>query len=191
MSRPSSTTGELEQRANAAIGPPVRAPGLGFLVGRLTRQIVWNLADKTAGYGVMPAQFPVLRVLYRLEVSTQGELARLCGIEQPSMAATLNRMEKSGLIRRAPDAKDGRRKLVSLTPHGTAMLHRMTHDAHRLYDEAVEGLDDAEVALFLRLTRHMTQNLEQLRYTREESSRPSSDDLPGAALPVRADSTSS
>ncbi|MGE4335406.1 MAG: MarR family winged helix-turn-helix transcriptional regulator [Pigmentiphaga sp.] len=147
---------------------PVRAPGLGFLTARLTRQIVWRLASKTADYGVMPAQFPVLRMVYRLQISTQAELARLCGIEQPSMAATLNRMEKAELIRRVVDEGDGRRRLVSLTPHGEDMLHRMTRDAHDVYDEAVEGLSESEIEQFLALCVRMTDNLERQRYGKTE-----------------------
>ncbi len=143
---------------------PARAPGLGFLTGRLTRQIVWGLASKMTPHGVMPAQFPVLRVLYRLETSTQMELARLCGVEQPSMAATLVRMEKAGLIVRVPDPEDARRRLVRLTPHGEEVLHIMTDAAHDVYDEAVAGLSDAEVDQFLAVCARLSENLERLRY---------------------------
>lgn len=142
---------------------PVRAPGLGFVVSTLSRRIVWGLAKKTAAHGVMPAQYPVLRCLNELQVSTQIELSRLCGIEQPSMAVTLNRMEKSGLIARKTDDKDARRKFVTLTPHGEAMLQLMTLHAHTVYEQAIEGLSDEEIQSFLRICARMTQNLENGR----------------------------
>lgn len=141
----------------------VRAPGLGFVVSTLSRRIVWGLAKKTAAHGVMPAQYPVLRCLNELKVSTQIELSRLCGIEQPSMAVTLNRMEKSGLIERQTDDNDARRKLVTLTPHGDAMLKLMTEQAHTVYEQAIEGLSDEEIQDFLRVCARMTQNLESAR----------------------------
>ena len=46
---------------------------------------------------------------------TQKELARLAAIEQPTMAATLARMERDGLIERRADPDDGRSSLVSLS----------------------------------------------------------------------------
>lgn len=141
----------------------VRAPGLGFVVSTLSRRIVWGLASKTAVHGVMPAQYPVLRCLHELKVSTQMELSRLCGIEQPSMAVTLNRMEKSGLIERKTDDNDARRKFVTLTKRGQDMLKMMTEQAHTVYEQAIEGLSDQEIKDFLRICAKMTQNLESAR----------------------------
>lgn len=141
----------------------MRAPGLGFVVSTLSRRIVWSLANKTAAHGVMPAQYPVLRCLNELKVSTQIELSRLCGIEQPSMAVTLNRMEKSGLIRRETDGNDARRKLVTLTARGDDMLKLMTAQAHTVYEQATQGLSDEEIQAFLRICARMTQNLESGR----------------------------
>lgn len=153
------------QRADAPepASGEVRAPGLGFVVSTLSRRIVWALAKKTAAHGVMPAQYPVLRCLNELRVSTQSELSRLCGIEQPSMAVTLNRMEKGGLIDRKTDDSDARRKFVTLTAHGEAMLQLMTTHAHTVYEQAIEGLSDAEIQDFLRICAKMTQNLESGR----------------------------
>jgi DNA-binding MarR family transcriptional regulator len=39
----------------------------------------------------------------------------LIGIEQPTMAFTLRRMERDGIIERSPDPEHGRKSLVKLT----------------------------------------------------------------------------
>jgi MarR family transcriptional regulator for hemolysin len=142
---------------------PVRAPGLGFVVGILSRRILWAVAKKTSAHGVMPAQYPVLRCLSELQSSTQSELSRLCGIEQPSMAVTLNRMERNGLIERTPDASDGRRKLVTLTALGTKMHKLMKGYSHMVYDQATEGIGDEDIQAFLRICAQMTDNLQRKR----------------------------
>ncbi|VCU68230.1 Transcriptional regulator SlyA [Pigmentiphaga humi] len=139
----------------------IRTQSLGFVVGALNRRIVWHLAQLTAPHGVMPGQFPVLRCLRDVKVSTQMELARMVGVEQPSMAATLVRMEKNGLIERISDENDGRRRLVSLTDHGRAMLALMTDAAVEVYREACLGLTDEEVAEFLRIGVKMMANLDE------------------------------
>ncbi len=114
----------------------------------------------TSPYGVLPAQFPVLRSLNACKESTQIELSKLCGIEQSSMAVTLNRMEAAGLIQRRADDADGRRKLIRLTGHGQKMLSLMTASAHAVYEQATRNLTDAEIAVFLELCERMTANLE-------------------------------
>ncbi|HVR54021.1 MAG TPA: hypothetical protein VMS38_30120, partial [Pseudorhodoferax sp.] len=76
---------------------------------------------------------------------------------------TLNRMEKGGLIERKTDDTDARRKFVTLTAHGEAMLQLMTTHAHTVYEQAIEGLSDAEIQDFLRICAKMTQNLESGR----------------------------
>ena len=139
----------------------IRTQSLGFVVASLHRRIVSRLAQLTAPHDVMPGHFPVLRCLRDLEVSTQIELARLTGVEQPSMAATLTRMEKAKLIARTSDDNDGRRKLVALTPHGRDMLTVMTASALSVYREAKTGLTEDEVREFLRIARKMTANLER------------------------------
>jgi len=138
----------------------IRTHSLGFVVGTLNRRIVWRLAQLTAPHGVMPGQFPVLRCLRDVKVSTQMELARMVGVEQPSMAATLSRMEKNGLIERVSDEQDARRRLVSLTERGKQMLAVMTESAVEVYKDACVGLTEAEVAEFLRIGAKMIENLQ-------------------------------
>ena len=141
----------------------IRTQSLGFVVGSLARSVSRHLAQRTAPHGVTPGQFPVLRVLRDVKVSTQMELARLVGVEQPSMAATLRRMERDGLIARIADEQDARRQLVSLTDRGRAMLALMTESAMAVYRQACEGLSEDEVAEFLRMGVRMLENLDEER----------------------------
>lgn len=63
-------------------------------------------------------QMPVCLALQDGSALPQKELARIAAVEQPTMAATLARMERDGLIRRTPDPADRRSALISLTPQG-------------------------------------------------------------------------
>ena len=68
---------------------------------------------KPLGFGV--GHLPVLVALQDGRASTQRDLARFAKIEQPPMAQMLARMERDGLIRRAPDPADGRSSRITLT----------------------------------------------------------------------------
>src|SRR5258706_13716613 len=76
---------------------------LGLAVNTLGRNILWSLSRRTARHGALPGVYPVIAWLMQLSDSTQGELSRLIGIEQPTMAVTLRRMERDRLIQGTPD----------------------------------------------------------------------------------------
>jgi MarR family transcriptional regulator for hemolysin len=66
---------------------------------------------KPLGFGV--GHLPVLVALQDGQASTQRDLARFAKIEQPPMAQMLARMERDGLIQRAPDPADGRSSRIT------------------------------------------------------------------------------
>jgi DNA-binding MarR family transcriptional regulator len=96
---------EFERRASA-----------GYLTNWAARLFARAIDRRLAALGVSSGQLPVFFALGRGEALTQADLARAAAIEQPTMAATLNRMERDGLIARTPDPADRRRVLITLTP---------------------------------------------------------------------------
>lgn len=140
---------------------------LGLAVNTLGRNITWSLAQRTARHGVFPGVNPVIAWLMQLSESTQSELSRLVGIEQPTMAVTLKRMERDGLISRSPDPTHGRRATVRLTPKGRKLSQLMTKAAREVEKLAKQGLSAREVDEFFRVANLMTQNLNTERYGRK------------------------
>jgi DNA-binding MarR family transcriptional regulator len=68
-------------------------------------------------------QLTALSRLDRLGPSTTAELARREQITPQAMGATIGGLEERGLVARAPDAADGRRSILRLTPAGRAAIH--------------------------------------------------------------------
>jgi len=140
---------------------------LGLAVNTLGRNIVWSLSKRTAQHGILPGVYPVIAWLMQLPESTQAELSRLVGIEQPTMAITLRRMERDGLIQRKPDPDHGRRSHVTLSAKGRKLSQVMRTAAHEVEKLATDGLSAAEVDQFFRLAGIMIQNLNTDRYGRK------------------------
>jgi DNA-binding MarR family transcriptional regulator len=140
---------------------------LGLAVNTLGRNIVWSLSKRTARHGVLPGVYPVIAWLMQLPDSTQAELSRLVGIEQPTMAITLRRMERDGLIERKPDPDHGRRNHVTLSAKGRKLSQVMRNAAYEVEKLASDGLTAAEVDQFFRLAGIMIQNLNADRYGRK------------------------
>jgi DNA-binding MarR family transcriptional regulator len=132
---------------------------LGLAVNTLGRNIIWSLAQRTARYRVLPGQYPIIAWLMQLPYSTQADLSRIVGIEQPTMAITLRRMERDGLIVRRPDPAHARRSLITLTPRGKKLSRTIRRAAYEVERLAYAGLNRDEVKQFFRLAGVMTQNL--------------------------------
>jgi DNA-binding MarR family transcriptional regulator len=67
-------------------------------------------------------QLTALSRLDRLGPSTTAELARREQITPQAMGATILSLEQRGLVIRQPDADDGRRSILNLSPAGQAVL---------------------------------------------------------------------
>ena len=108
---------------------------------------------------VLPGQLPVLLALYDRDGRTQAELARIVGVEQPTMAATLARMEQAGLVGRAPDEEDARRARVGLTERSRDIRQSLIDAARSVNRRAVRGLSAEDRSLLYRVVERVSSNL--------------------------------
>jgi DNA-binding MarR family transcriptional regulator len=76
--------------------------------------------------GLSVAGFGVLNHFVRLQRETEApaQLARNFQVTKGAMTFTLQKLEAAGFVRIAPDPKDGRAKLVSITPAGRRARER-------------------------------------------------------------------
>lgn len=139
---------------------PFREQMWGYMVHYTARAFSRALHKEINRYGVMPGQFPVLLTLFERERMSQNELCEVVRIEQPTMANTLKRMERDGLIVRSPDPKDRRRAIIELTPRARDLKETLQASASGINERASEGLSDEERALGMHLLRRLVYNLE-------------------------------
>ncbi|MEE1939971.1 MarR family winged helix-turn-helix transcriptional regulator [Streptomyces sp. TRM 70361] len=143
--------------------PPVRRlpreASLGYQVNHLARLLERALRLRIEEYGVVPGQFAPLLALYEQEGFTQRELCERVQIEQPTMANTLQRMERDGLIHRVPDPHDKRQAKVLLSDRARELREPLIAAARDVNSLATRGLDAAEVAQLLSLIAQSIENL--------------------------------
>jgi DNA-binding MarR family transcriptional regulator len=94
--------------------------------------------------------------------STQRDLARFAKIEQPPMAQMLSRMERDGLIQRAPDPADGRSSRITLTQVAEARLPDAVAALLRGNREVLRGFTDEESGLLIALLTRLIANLDRI-----------------------------
>jgi DNA-binding MarR family transcriptional regulator len=110
------------------------------------------------------AQWGVMQALRRAERQGQGglrlsELGDRLLVRPPSVTGVIDRLERSGLVRRSADNADLRAKQVSLTAAGRALLDGSTRGHAARVRKLMEALSPAEQAdlarLLQKLGRHM------------------------------------
>ena len=100
------------------------------VVGRLVRRY---RSDRT----IPTPQLTALGWIERRGSLTTSQLAVLEHVRPQSMAHTVGRLEKAGLVVRHPDPSDGRQALIDLTPAGAAAMDTLRRAGESWVSEAL------------------------------------------------------
>jgi DNA-binding MarR family transcriptional regulator len=148
-------------RAASASAPCAPEDLVGFWINRASRTLLRVLDARLRPFGFAMSHFPVLRALAEDGALPQKELARRARVEQPTMAEALTRMERDGLIQRAPNPADKRGTLASLTRTARARLPKATATLAACEHDALAGFTAAERAQLTQLLQRVVRNLER------------------------------
>lgn len=93
----------------------------GYLANHMARVFAKGLAARIKPLGLTTGTFPALLELWDTDGLTQKQLVDRLDIEQATMANTLARMERDGLVVRKKDTNDGRVQRIWLTDRARAL----------------------------------------------------------------------
>ncbi len=127
-----------------------RDGSVGYMTNLAGRLLVRALEKRLTPLGMTPAHMPVLLALEH-EPQPQKMLAARAGVEQPTMTATLNRMERDGLVERLPNPDDGRSSLVALTTKAREKLPAIEEAVREVNALALSGLGKKDRKLYFAL----------------------------------------
>lgn len=139
---------------------PPRDESLGYLVNWAARLFTRQMEGALRPHGMAPGQLPVLFALAQGEPMSQGALAASAAVEQPTMANTLARMERDGLIVRSPHPSDKRSALISLTEQAHARIPSLVAAIDAINHQAQAALSKAEAAQLLALLTRVIASLD-------------------------------
>lgn len=132
----------------------------GYMTNHAARLFIRVIDARLAGTGVGSGVLPVIFALAQGAPRTQADLARAAAIEQPTMAATLQRMERDGLIERRRDPADKRKALITLSERARALMPQVRAATSELNEVALTALSASERAAFLDLLARVSANLD-------------------------------
>ena len=137
-----------------------REGSLGYQVNHLARLLAAALREQIEPHGVVPGQFAQLLALLEQDGVSQSELCRQVQIDQSTMAHTLKRMERDGLISRSSDAADQRRAVIHLTPRARELAPTLVRAAREVNDAATAGVSRADIDTCMRVLATAIDNLQ-------------------------------
>jgi DNA-binding MarR family transcriptional regulator len=100
----------------------VRDTCLCLHVQRAARALARRFDEALRPVGLTNGQFSLLMSLNRPEPAGLGGVANLLAMDRTTLTAALKPLERRGLLIIAPDPKDGRARVLSLTDAGRTVL---------------------------------------------------------------------
>jgi DNA-binding MarR family transcriptional regulator len=132
---------------------------LGFLIHDVSRLRRSAFDRCLKPLNVTRSQWWVLAYLSREDGMTQSQLAEELDLGKVAVGGLIDRLEKSGLVRRDADATDRRVNRVFLEPKSKQLIARMRKVSHRLNEQILDGLPDPKLETAATTLDAMKRNL--------------------------------
>ena len=117
---------------------------LGYTLQCVTRMAMATLQERIKQHNVAVGQFPILVHLWEEQGLTQKALCDLIRVEQPTLANTLKRMERDGLIKRVPDKDDKRQWRIYLTSRALDLKDVLQEESRSVNKIIVGRMNETE-----------------------------------------------
>ncbi len=92
---------------------------------------------------------------------TQKEIAERMGIEEPTLAGLLDRLQEGGWIKRLESPNDRRCKIVHLQRRSKAVLEEIFNTAHGLRHELIEDIPPHDLEACVRVLTQIRKKAEE------------------------------
>jgi len=116
--------------------------------------------------GLTTQQWAVLGALSRPsagEGTSIGELARYLKVSRQNLSGLLSRMERDGHIRTAPDGRDRRSRLVTMSDQGRHVwLVEAQPKIYRYYEQALTGFSVNDLSHTLHYLLQLLDNMQKV-----------------------------
>jgi MarR family transcriptional regulator for hemolysin len=92
---------------------------------------------------------------------TQKEIAARMGIEEPTLAGLLNRLEQDGWVERRESSNDRRCKVVHLPRRSKKITEQIFTAAHTLRNELIQDVPPCDLETCIRVLNHIRTKAEE------------------------------
>ncbi len=119
----------------------------------------YAISTSLSGMKLYRGQPEILEYLNEHGDCSQKELADFLGVSPASIATSLKRMSKAGLIERTADENDRRINRIRLTPKGDEVRTAGKNECDRVDKAMFSGFTDEEIIAFSDMLSKIAENL--------------------------------
>ena len=116
--------------------------------------------------GLTTQQWAVLGALSRPEAEggmSVGDLARYLMVSRQNLAGLISRMERDGRISSAPDGRDRRSRLITMTASGSEVwMEQALPKIQGYYEQALDGFSTNDLTHTLHYLLKLLENMKRL-----------------------------
>ncbi len=127
---------------------------IGFLLRQATQRHI-AIFGAHMGDRLTTTQWSALVKLAELEPISQNQLGRETSMDVATIKGVVDRLVRRGLVRTAPDPRDGRRLVLGVTDEGRAAIARNLAAAAEVTRETLAPLTPGERILLAELLRRI------------------------------------
>lgn len=148
-----ASNASVPRPAAARVGPISHAI---FRLARIHRMTAGQLLRPI---GLHPNQELLMMQLWHAGPQRQADLVTMLDSDSATITRTIQRLERAGFVRRSPSAADRRVTIVEATVASQALRREVERVWRRLEELTVDGLDDDERRVALRMMERLESNL--------------------------------
>jgi MarR family transcriptional regulator, organic hydroperoxide resistance regulator len=100
-------------------------------------------------HGLTMWAYAVLAALAQQPMRTQAALAQAIGADKTRIISVLDELQARALIQRAPDPRDRRARLLSLTPKGQVVHHDAQVAIRKMEEQVLDAIPQQQRRTFL------------------------------------------
>jgi DNA-binding MarR family transcriptional regulator len=128
---------------------------------RVTHRYSHDMDGMLKRIGMDVPRWRVLMILTELEPASVSLLAEHGAIKLFTMTKTVQRLELEGMVTTRPRATDARVTEVTLTEKGRDAVARVRAQASRVFHQAFDGIDSADMKKLNQTLQQISRNLDR------------------------------
>lgn len=119
----------------------------------------YNIHKAISGTGVFMGQPRMLELLAEKESFTQKEISDRLNVSPASVAVSVKRLQKAGLLTKTADENDLRLNHISISKKGREIGISIRHECDKIDAQMFKGFSDEEILLYESFINRLSENL--------------------------------
>ncbi|MEJ4111939.1 MarR family winged helix-turn-helix transcriptional regulator [Corynebacterium kroppenstedtii] len=167
--RKSGHKSDKPHRATAAVADPTEASAAiltspvedslfyqVYQLNKMFREVADNTLDE---FDLSQRAYWLLECVRRDKGYSQSELGELLGVDRSDMVRLIDSLEDDNLLQRVRSTEDRRKQLITITPNGITIRHKIRHALTEAENDLLDELNDKQSNRLRKYTSKLTMGV--------------------------------